>query len=536
MQSENLQLSDLASLIREGKLADASIQDDASESDGAKTDMSFLLELDSAFRSRFPDEFAPTVPGYMIQEQIGQGGMGVVFRAKQESLNRDVALKLISPDQMDRQKYRERFENEALAASRLFHPNIVSAFDYGIWNDVPWIAMKYIQGIDLEKALLLGAVKDLINEQDPQMYWQKIAKLGAEVADALQTAHDANIYHRDIKPSNLILDKQGKAWITDFGLAKSSLANCSVSITGEVIGTPNYIAPEQVRGRVDARTDVFSLGITLYELLVGTAVPWDELAEEQEKGELSDVRTRNPDIPESLAAIVMKACAFHPEDRIQSAHELSSLLARFADGEAKVERRQTRRDHAARPYLRKRFFAVALIAAAVVGGLVQSWTNQEAQSDSTSRTEVQSVLASPTHNQSTQEIKPLKSISLSRANQSLLGGSDGSTKLAGTSYGSVRDGDLSTYWSPENATGRVSIKWHSPRTVDSVKVLEAVGSEGNVGKWALVDVDKAKTITSGSGACAVSFEPVTLRKINFVILSSKATPRIAEFQTFGPVE
>ena len=147
--------------------------------------------------------------------------MGVVYFARQTSLDRDVAIKLISADRVCDDKYRRRFENEALAASQLFHPHIVPIYDFGIWNDIPWIAMQFVDGQSLEQ-LLRDQDHDLMQNLSEEEKFSAIAKLGAEVADALQSAHEQGIFHRDIKPSNLMLDRFGKMWIVDFWLSQTN--------------------------------------------------------------------------------------------------------------------------------------------------------------------------------------------------------------------------------------------------------------------------------------------------------------------------
>ena len=158
------------------------------------------------------------------------------------------------------------------------------------------------------------------------------------------------------------------SWI--FGLAKRTNEDNKLSLTGEVIGTPKYIAPEQVRGSVDARTDIYGLGITLYEFVVGTPLDAKLLTGDRQKAELTDIRKLAPKTPYDLAEIVMKMCAFHPQDRYQNANEVVSVLQRFASGEKIVDRRTSKRDTAFRPYLRKHFLALLLTIAAFSGFLL----------------------------------------------------------------------------------------------------------------------------------------------------------------------
>ena len=309
--------------------------------------------------------------GYTLINEIGRGGMGIVYRARQQSLLRDVAIKLIPPHRAFSERYRRRFNLEAQAASSLFHPNIVPIFDYGVEADTPWIAMQLLTGTTLDKLIRISNGERSAPKTSERPSYHQIARLGADVADALQTAHDDGIFHRDVKPSNLMLDDTGKIWIMDFGLAKLTDAELDLSNTGEMIGTPRYMAPEQIHGTVDGRCDVYSLGLTLYELATGSRA-WSDRdsvpsANTESNFDLKDIKVRNPEVPEGLANIIMRACAFHPEDRYQSAGELNQVLARFAGGETKADRRRTVRDRRPRPYMRQ-CFLLMMVAIALVAG------------------------------------------------------------------------------------------------------------------------------------------------------------------------
>ncbi len=173
--------------------------------------------------------------------------------------------------------------------------------------------------------------------------FQLIARMGADVAAALEHAHARGTIHRDIKPANLILDKTGKIWVRDFGLAKLCDDDSDISHTGDLIGTPRYMAPEQLRGHADERSDVYSLGVTLYELASGSRA-WDnanhcELLKSRSVFELPNVEEINTSIPDTLARIIMRACAHDPEDRYQTAGELQHVLNQFAHGEVVCDRR-----------------------------------------------------------------------------------------------------------------------------------------------------------------------------------------------------
>ena len=196
---------------------------------------------------------------FELHEEIGRGGMGVVYRATQTSLRRTVAIKLLPLTSVLDSRHLTRFQQEAEAAASLQHPNIVPVFAVGCQRGIHYYAMQFIRGTSLDE----GRVK--------ARSWRVAVTQAAQVADGLHAAHELGIIHRDVKPSNLIIDQNGKPWITDFGLARIQ-SDVSLTQSGDVIGTMRYMSPEQARGEsaiVDGRTDVYSLGVTLYELLTG---------------------------------------------------------------------------------------------------------------------------------------------------------------------------------------------------------------------------------------------------------------------------
>ncbi len=235
---------------------------------------------------------------YRIVREIGRGGMGIVYEAHQKSLNRQVALKILPFAAVLDQRQIARFRNEAQAAAQLHHPHIVPVFAVGQEQGVNYYAMQYIDGQSLEQAIAeLRANKQrlatnstkghgTVNGSTTTMHFRPtaalsarpsiehggifrtVARLGREAAEALQHAHEHGIVHRDVKPSNLLIDGDGKLWVTDFGLARIQNDN-GVTLTGDVVGTLRYMSPEQASGNtlVDARTDVYSLGVTLYEMV-----------------------------------------------------------------------------------------------------------------------------------------------------------------------------------------------------------------------------------------------------------------------------
>ena len=291
---------------------------------------------------------ADLLGGCRLEEEIGRGAMGVVYRARQDELDRTVAVKVIALDSAAGGVI-DRFELERRAMARLDHPHIVPVYSYGHTERCAFLVMKYIDGKSLDRLLLENAdyrSQALLSELRGD--WANFARLAANVAAGLQHTHELGLVHRDIKPANLMLDTQGKVWITDFGLAKIFDVGRSLSRTGDAIGTPRYMAPEQLRGVCDARSDVYSLGVTLYELAGGGRAWGEHSVQSMTAGraslELPDLHALSPDVPEALAKIIMKACEFAPEQRYQSCAELGVVLDRFLAGAPQGDRRKRNRD------------------------------------------------------------------------------------------------------------------------------------------------------------------------------------------------
>ena len=358
-----------------------------------RTHLSSLEFLHGATRELRSSGHAPPARGefcwkqlgdYAIVREIGRGGMGVVYEARQISLDRRVALKVLPFAAVLDQRQITRFYNEAQAAAHLQHPNIVPVFFVGCERGVHYYAMQYVEGQPLDVAIRqLRAMGDVATtrmlcgdatEPDEAArlnsstwrqfstsaslksgdYFRTAAKLGIEAAEALDYAHQCGVIHRDIKPSNLLLDDQGKVWITDFGLARFH-ASDHLTATGDVMGTARYMSPEQVSGRsgvVDQRTDVYSLGVTLYELTT-LAAAFDG-ANRQEfyrrilEEEPRTPRQINPAIPVDLETILLKAMAKSPQDRYSTAKELAEDLKHFLEGEPVLARRASLADRAAK--------------------------------------------------------------------------------------------------------------------------------------------------------------------------------------------
>lgn len=256
--------------------------------------------------------------------------MADVYRARDELLGREVAVKVLSPRLSDDRTFVERFRREAQAAANLNHPNIVSLFDFGADGSTYYIVMEYIDG---------KALADIIKEEGPLMP-ERAAEIGADVARALERAHAASFVHRDIKPSNIMMNSHGQTKVTDFGIARALSADNenTVTQTGMVIGTAAYLSPEQAQGApVDQRSDVYSLGCVLYEMLGGrppfTGDTPLSVAYRHVRENPNPPSAVNPDVPKALDAIVMKSLAKNPANRYQSATEVREDLERYLTGQ-----------------------------------------------------------------------------------------------------------------------------------------------------------------------------------------------------------
>jgi serine/threonine protein kinase/Tfp pilus assembly protein PilF len=365
---------------------------------------------------------------FRIGQEIGRGGMGVVYEAHQISLDRQVAIKVLPFVAVLDQKQIARFKNEAQAAAQLHHPHIVPVFSVGCERGVHYYAMQMIEGQSLAEVIEeMRAVKgegrraesrgqraessnllparspqppvsksQILNpksqidtavalstqrESDSPGFFRTVARLGIEAAEALQHAHEQGVIHRDVKPSNLMIDLAGKLWITDFGLARVS-SDSSLTVTGDVLGTARYMSPEQAAGRtalVDERADIYSLGVTLYEALT-LQHAFDGEGREQILRKIAGVeplapRRINPAIPRDLETIVLTACAKERQHRYETAGELADDLKRFLAGEPTRARRATLLDRStrwARRHRRTVATAVLLLVVVSVGSIVST--------------------------------------------------------------------------------------------------------------------------------------------------------------------
>lgn len=352
-------------------------------------DSAFSLVTSADAKLREVEQNPPEcLGGYRLIREIGRGGMGIVYEGRDIKLNKRVAIKVLPVAGMLNRAARVRFQNEAKAAAQLEHPHIVPVYGFGMEGGTHFYTMQFIEGVNLARLIadirrlvrraekntskrappakpsdrggdsrrfgnvsdtskeLLDAVSTRGTTSDPS-YLEAFARVGIEVSDALQHAHDRGIVHRDIKPSNLLMDTRGHMWVADFGLAQIQ-GDVALTAPGDVVGTLRYMSPEQAYAKrliVDHRTDLFSLGATLYELLT-----LRQAFDGESRGEiLRQIAFEDPPsphrldrrLPVELDTIVMKAIAKNPDERYQSAGELAADLRAWQRDEPIRARRPT---------------------------------------------------------------------------------------------------------------------------------------------------------------------------------------------------
>ncbi len=266
---------------------------------------------------------------FELERKIGQGGMGEVWLARQVSLDRPVAVKVLPRSLATQENFIERFQREAKAAASLVHPSVIQIYAYGIDEGTPYFAMEYVEGEDLQQRIRRERLLD----------WDEIVAILMAVTSALEVAHEKGIVHRDIKPSNIMIDKKGIVKVMDFGLAKATRDGPeakSLTNAGLIMGTPNYLAPEQGRGDpLDGRSDLYSLGVVFYELLLGQLPfkadsPAGLIFKHVYEPPPPPLELR-PEIPPFLVEIVLKLLEKDPDDRYRNAKEFHDDLKSFYD-------------------------------------------------------------------------------------------------------------------------------------------------------------------------------------------------------------
>ncbi len=274
-----------------------------------------------------PELLGSTLGPYQILEQIGLGGMATVYKAYQPGMNRLVALKVLPEHYARDPRFVKRFEREAQVVAKLEHRNIIPIYDYGSHDNITYLAMRYLQA---------GTVKDILAHGALPL--NDVAKLLSDISSALDYAHSQGIIHRDVKPSNVLVDKQGNAYLTDFGIAK--VLEGTADFTGSsVLGTPTYMAPEQTLGKpATAQSDIYSLGVMLYEMVVGKP-PFEAdtpmaIALMHVHEPLPLPRKIKEEIPEAVELVILKALAKNPKDRFQTANELAQAFTSAISAES----------------------------------------------------------------------------------------------------------------------------------------------------------------------------------------------------------
>ena len=257
---------------------------------------------------------------YEVQEKIGTGGMSDVYRAKDHKLNRFVAVKVLKQEFSENANFVSKFRVEAQAAAGLAHPNIVNVYDVGEENGIYYIVMELVEGITLKKYI----------ERKARLSVKEAVSIAIQVSMGIEAAHNNHIIHRDIKPQNIIISKEGKVKVTDFGIAKAATSN---TITSNVMGSVHYTSPEQARGGYsDEKSDIYSLGVTMFEMLTGR-VPFNgettvAIAIKHIQEEMPSPREYVSEIPVSVEQIVFKCCQKSPDRRYQSMGQLIADLKR----------------------------------------------------------------------------------------------------------------------------------------------------------------------------------------------------------------
>ena len=275
------------------------------------------------------------VDRFEIRELIGQGGMGAIYRAVDTRLGRTVALKVVRADRMDSStgdQARQRFLHEALAISKVDHRNVVRVLDFGFVGDTPYLAMEYLRGQDLGQ---------LVKATPGFLPVAEVVDVMLGVCAAIRACHDAGIIHRDLKPSNVFLcdgDSEREVKILDFGVSKPPMAG-DLTREGQIVGTPQYLAPEQIEGKPTPQTDQYAIGVMLYMCLTN-ALPYQNqasflLMRAIMAGKFAPPRSLRADLPQKLEDIILRAMRTDPEERFDSVHALGRELWEFASPEAR---------------------------------------------------------------------------------------------------------------------------------------------------------------------------------------------------------
>jgi serine/threonine protein kinase len=305
-------------------------------------------EPESKHLSISPQLSAKMFGDFELLEEIAQGGMGIVYRARQVSLDRIVALKMLLFGRFTNPKFVERFRAEGRAAARLRHPHIVAIHEVGEVDSQPYFSMEYVPGKNLAELV-----------RDQPLPARRAASYLTTIAEAIHYAHQNGIIHRDLKPSNILIDSEDQPHVTDFGLAKQLSGDSDLTLSGQMLGSPNYMPPEQVSGKkLSAPTsDIYSLGAILYHLLTGRppflAESLQSTLLQVTQHEPASPRILQPTVPKDLETICLKCLEKAPGRRYQTAEELADEFGRFLSNEPVHARPVTRAERAWRSCRRK---------------------------------------------------------------------------------------------------------------------------------------------------------------------------------------
>ena len=276
---------------------------------------------------------------YRLESKLGSGGMSTVYLARDETLERWVAVKVLHREISDQPDQIERFRREARAVAQLSHPNVVAVIDAGEDGGHPYIVFEYVDGETL---------KQRIDAQSGRLPLDEATAYAIEIGRGLAAAHAAGIVHRDVKPQNVLIDAEGRAKVTDFGIARS-LESDGLTKTGRVLGTTDYVSPEQAMGQdVDARSDIYSLGVVLYEMLTGEVPVQGRNRrrrgdEARQRADARRAERRRRDVSSALAAVVERSTAKEPEKRYRDMNEMLADLEARARGRGRAWRAAPRR-------------------------------------------------------------------------------------------------------------------------------------------------------------------------------------------------
>ena len=353
-----------------------------------KTSVALQLSGYNILQEETDNQAYPDIPGYKILSELGRGGIATVYLAMQESLDRQVALKVMSPMLAMEPDYAERFITEGRTVAQLNHPNIITVYDIGLQKHQLFIAMEYISG---------GNMRTVMQEHNHDPEWA--LSIAGQIALALGYAHKVGIVHRDVKPENILFRENGAAVLTDFGIAKAITSSTNLTRAGTIIGTPKYMSPEQTDGMGnDPRTDIYSLGIILYEMLTGN-VPYD--SENSMAVLYAHVHSPIPELPEGLSdlqPLLNNLLAKKAEERSDDCDELAEIiritrrerhyalkdparmqeaslnreLQKTAQSKASFEQEEKKPDNDRK---RIKYLAIALVCAIVVIAVVVIWRN-----------------------------------------------------------------------------------------------------------------------------------------------------------------